>query len=322
MRTVLMLVSLAALASAASISLDIGDTNVTQQTDLTQLEPRNLGMEDSHLVQPKQLAQTKSTDFCGCGYSVGNPAPGANRIVGGKEVDPPNAVPYQAFIQVRFSNKQEFICGATLLNKRYAVTAYHCLENTWQITSLPDVRVHLGLWHRQYNAEQTIKVDRVISSDQPYDGSDNDIALLHLSEDAIFSDKIVPACLPSDASKTYAGELAIVSGWGDTSYRGDDSLTLKAANLTIMEQNSPKCTAYRNYEDTLPMSQMCAFAAGTDSCQGDSGGPLVVKEDGRWTLVGVVSYGKGCANMDYAGVYARVTNFLDWINSEIADGWC
>jgi hypothetical protein len=31
--------------------------------------------------------------------------------------------------------------AATLLNKRYAVTAYHCLENTGQITSLPDVRV-------------------------------------------------------------------------------------------------------------------------------------------------------------------------------------
>merc|ERR1712050_253395 len=55
---------------------------------------------------------------------------------------------------------------------------------------------------------------------------------------------------------------------------------------------------------------------------GDSGGPLVVKEDGRWTVVGVVSYGLGCARTGYAGVYARVTNYLDWINSNIADGWC
>jgi hypothetical protein len=45
--------------------LDIGNTNVTHLTDLTQIEPRNLGMEDSNLVQAKQLAQTKSTDFCG-----------------------------------------------------------------------------------------------------------------------------------------------------------------------------------------------------------------------------------------------------------------
>ena len=67
---------------------------------------------------------------------------------------------------------------------------------------------------------------------------------------------------------------------------------------------------------------MCAYAAGTDSCQGDSGGPLVVKEDGRYTVVGVVSYGIGCASTNTAGVYARVNNYLDWINSNVADGWC
>merc|ERR1711868_103049 len=61
---------------------------------------------------------------------------------------------------------------------------------------------------------------------------------------------------------------------------------------------------------------------GTDSCQGDSGGPLTVQEDGRWTIVGVVSYGIGCARTGYAGVYARVTNYLNWINQNVADGWC
>ena len=44
----------------------------------------------------------------------------------------------------------------------------------------------------------------------------------------------------------------------------------------------------------------------------------MVKEDGRWTVVGVVSYGLGCARSGYAGVYARVTNYLDWINENIA----
>ncbi len=43
-----------------------------------------------------------------------------------------------------------------------------------------------------------------------------------------------------------------------------------------------------------------------------------VKYADRWTLVGVVSYGQGCADENYAGVYARVTTFLDWIKSEIA----
>jgi len=48
----------------------------------------------------------------------------------------------------------------------------------------------------------------------------------------------------------------------------------------------------------------------------------VVQEDGRWTLVGVVSYGIGCARTGNAGVYARVSNYLSWVNSNVADGWC
>jgi hypothetical protein len=41
---------------------------------------------------------------------------------------------------------------------------------------------------------------------------DNDIVLLHLSRDVIFTDNIVPACLPVDTTNLYAGEQAMVSG--------------------------------------------------------------------------------------------------------------
>ena len=53
---------------------------------------------------------------------------------------------------------------------------------------------------------------------------------------------------------------------------------------------------------------------GRDSCQGDSGGPLVTRDDRPgFSLIGVVSFGDGCARPDSYGVYAEVSSYLGWI---------
>lgn len=53
------------------------------------------------------------------------------------------------------------------------------------------------------------------------------------------------------------------------------------------------------------------------ACQGDSGGPLATVDSvtKKPFLVGIVSWGKGCAVPKYPGVYARVSAAREWIKS-------
>ena len=302
--------------------------NETEEIDPSLLTPKlevQLLTNETEVVDPSlltpKMALDRATTDCGCGYAVSNPNPAAGRIVGGSVVTPQNKLPYQVFVQPCFADGCG-MCGGTLINKRYVLTAMHCIKDGANIAS--NVLVKIGDYSLNSAIEtipqQNIPVANIIMRDD-YDEqtTNNDIALLRLSSDVVFNANVVPACLPTDPNNLYVGQQAVVSGWGATSSGGSTSDLLKETTVKIVANSDSTCLPkYGNIGKT----RMCAYAAGTNSCQGDSGGPLVVKEDGRYTVVGVVSYGIGCANADTAGVYARVNNYLDWINTNVADGWC
>ncbi len=86
-----------------------------------------------------------------------------------------------------------------------------------------------------------------------------------------------------------------------------------------------QCTDFRVYGNKLTSNMMCAgyLTGGLDSCDGDSGGPLVCQNrDGKWKLVGITSWGYGCAEANAPGVYTRVERYLSWINNKRTSTRC
>merc|ERR1719354_1400443 len=194
-------------------------------------------------------------------------APG--RIVGGSVVKA-YSLPYQVEIQTN-----GYMCGGTIINKRYVLTAMHCLSDARQNKHPVDkVRVVVGehnICDGVNEGGQMIGVEKFIERadyNKPY--MMNDIAILKLKSDIKFSDKVKPACIPTDTSKTYVGATATVSGWGGT------------------VANSPEEGQKPNFEQKTSCNLKatnCAYGTKTDSCQGDPGGPLVVVENGKYVLV-------------------------------------
>ncbi|XP_069946329.1 proclotting enzyme-like isoform X2 [Cherax quadricarinatus] len=114
----------------------------------------------------------------------------------------------------------------------------------------------------------------------------------------------------------------LVTGWGLTKEDGQPSKVLLQVSLPFLKVEDCR----QRYEGIIPIStkMLCTlhnFSDGVsrDSCKGDSGGPLVSEgPEGRWTQVGIVSFGYGCGRKGYPGVYTRITQYLLWIYLKIA----
>merc|ERR1719477_1645 len=224
-----------------------------------------------------------SSSTCQCGIPNRS-----NRIVGGVETEV-NEYPWQ--VALVSPNGRSPFCGGTLISDRHVMTAAHCTVG--QAASPSGLRVLLGE-HKTDDATQTKVEVQAINDDPLYDTSNfrNDFSILTLKEPVTFSTAVRPICLPSDTSKTYAGQKATVSGWGTLSSGGNQPTVLMEVDVTVTTNTF--CSGV--YGSGISDINICAMDAGKDSCQGDSGGPLFIQENGRYSLIGVVSYGYGCAS--------------------------
>lgn len=165
--------------------------------------------------------------------------------------------------------------------------------------------------------EQLVQVSEVIMHpDYEPVTADNDIALLRLATPIAYTPYAVPVCLPTRPlanTHLWAIEKHTVSGWGRRGENGPTS--------TVMRRlRAPRIPTRQCVEESgvrLTVNMFCAgFVNGSgDSCKGDSGGPLVTTYKRTNFLLGIVSWGKGCARPGNYGIYTRVSVYLEWIRN-------
>jgi len=244
---------------------------------------------------------------CDCGIK------GQNRVVGG---DPTGLTewPWQAsLVDVSQSVTGSQYCGGTLISASWVVTAAHC---TYQ-REAGDIAIVVGRHSldKVSSTSQARRVSRIIQHPAFNRRTvDNDISLLQLELPVTFSAAIRPVCLPTRfVNYDFNSQIGVVTGWGTTSFGGESSNTLLEVSLPIL--STTNCKMNTKVGSKITDNMFCTYAPNKDACQGDSGGPLnwVSKGTGRAYLVGITSWGVGCASENTPGVYTKVTNYLSWI---------
>ncbi|XP_074191558.1 transmembrane protease serine 5 isoform X4 [Rhinolophus sinicus] len=204
--------------------------------------------------------------------------PLASPIVGGQAVAP-GRWPWQASVALGSWHT----CGGSVLAPHWVVTAAHCMHS-FRLSPLSSWRVHVGLVsHSMVRPHQGAVVERIIPHPlYSAQNHDYDVALLRLRTPLNFS------------------------------AHGSDTLQDTVVPLLSTQLCNSSCI----YSGALTPRMLCAgyLDGRADACQGDSGGPLVCPDGGTWHLVGVVSWGRGCAEPNHPGVFAKVAEFLDWIH--------
>ena len=248
--------------------------------------------------------------------------------------------PWQVAIYHANAKGMAFICGGSVIEKGWVLSAAHCLDDRdpshYRVLELSD---EVPFDYEEPPVTGHLMKVEALDVHPKYDDvrSESDISLLRLKELA----RSLPVTLDVGGDEVHqaAGQPVVVTGWGFTRWvkpvydeaghlvKVVDATTdeqvpvdkfwtpdLKEAELPLVDGAACK-QAYVGSGKSIDGRTLCAGypEGGKDACQGDSGGPLVMRREGGYAQVGIVSWGAGCGVAGKPGVYTRVSAFADWI---------
>uniref|UniRef100_A0A672VCK1 Peptidase S1 domain-containing protein n=1 Tax=Strigops habroptila TaxID=2489341 RepID=A0A672VCK1_STRHB len=239
---------------------------------------------DDAAAAPDGTAAAAEQRVWECGQRPLTGGTSGSRIIGGHDA-PVGAWPWLVSLQVhRGGGRFSHVCGGVLVNKNSVLTAGHCVTGRkYVFMSTPlfinseEDVVVYGHTTRRYIRSITVHPEF------KRDTFENDIALFELNSAVRYSIYVQPICLPSAHlyPHTTNGTQCFITGWGRTTEKGIDML------------------------------------CGVD--QGDSGGPLACYHPptNRYYLMGIASFGVGCGQPRFPGIYVRLSQYRRWIKSEL-----
>ncbi|GAB0086633.1 Peptidase S1 domain-containing protein [Sergentomyia squamirostris] len=247
----------------------------------------------------------------------------SGKIVGGVNADP-GQFPYMVSIQWAPNAMFHHLCGGSILNEEWVLTAAHCNFMTFQHQLM---KVIVGAWDFRTPSlyQQEAWIDRFVDHPlyQGGNGVPHNIAVVHVDEKFTFNSWVQPVILPTTSS--YPFGAATLTGWGWTADEPPFLLAdiLQSVNVSLI--TASQCFAALVYLGENPLeldsiSHICTgpLTGGISACNGDMGGPLVQNDENNIVQVGMaIRIFRPCGRHNAPTIYIRVSAYVDWIRSFI-----